>query len=153
MRELISKATRNEFREVMSGFVLRKIDMVFEAAGIEARRDFQPAVSGERRTLVEQYYAGIDFSSATDVRKVLVAFEEVLEHLFRLEARDTVEILLRRMGRDGFQFENGRFGADISRASTIETSSLVALTEGSIIEQVEKARAKIESGDVLGSDC
>ena len=33
----------------------------------------------------------------------------------------------------------------------IETSSLVALTEGSIIEQVEKARAKIESGDYSGA--
>ena len=160
MRDLISKATRDEFREVLSGFVLRKIHMVFEAAGFKARMDFQPAIpSGERRTLVEQYYAGIDFSSAADVRKLLVAFEEVLEHLFRVErevsnptdVRETVKILLRRMECDGFRLEDGRFVADASRASTIEASSLIALTEESIAEQVEKARVKIEAGDYSGA--
>jgi hypothetical protein len=159
MAELISKATRNEFREVLSGFVLRKIDMIFEGAGFEARRDFQPAVGGERRTLVEQYYAGIDFSSATDVRKLIVVFEEVLEHLFRVErevsnpadVQATIETLLRRMERDGFRFENGRFVADPRRARVIEASSLIALTEESIMEQVEKVRAKIESGDYSGA--
>ena len=30
-KELISKATRNEFREVLTSFVLREIEMMFDA--------------------------------------------------------------------------------------------------------------------------
>ena len=68
-RELISKATRNEFREVLTGYVLREIDMLFEAGGLAPRTDYDPQVGGQRRSLVECYYANIDFSSVADIRQ------------------------------------------------------------------------------------
>jgi Abortive infection C-terminus len=157
--EIISKATRNEFREVLVGFVLREIDMIFEAAGIVARRDFEPQVTGQRRSLIEQYYASLDFRSAKDVRKVTSAFEEVIEQLQRAKDRvqnqevtqRTIDALLRRMERDGFHYEKGRFFLADARLNVIEAPSLIALTGESIIEQVEKARAKIDSGDHPGA--
>src|ERR1700730_15863860 len=88
-RELISKATRNEFREILVGFVLREIDMIFEAAGVEARADFQTQVSGQRGSLVEQYYANLDFSSPAHVRKLAAAFDEVIEQLRQVQNRVT----------------------------------------------------------------
>jgi hypothetical protein len=157
--ELISKATRNEFREVFVGFVLREIDMIFEAAGIEARTDFQPLVSGQRRGLVEQYYASLDFSSPADARKLVVAFEELIEQLHQVQGRvtnpevtqRTIDTLLRRMARDGFRYENGRFVSHVFQLHAVEAPSLIGLTEASITEQIEKARAKIELGDYPGA--
>ena len=60
---LISKRTRNELRETPVGFVLREIEMFFEGAGVSKNEDYVPSVDGARRSLVEQYYAGIDFDS------------------------------------------------------------------------------------------
>ena len=154
-RELISKATRNEFREAFVGFVLRDIDMIFEAAGIEARTDFQPLVSGQRRGLVEKYYASLDLSSQADARKLVAAFEELIEQLHQAQSlvtnpevtQRTIDTLLRRMARDGFRYENGCFVSDLLRLNVVEASSLIGLTEASIAEQIEKARAKIELAD------
>lgn len=153
-RELISKATRNEFREVLTGFVLREIDMIFEAAALHPKADHQPGVSGQRRSLVEQYYANIDFTNAAMVRKLLTAYEELIQklsglHVVNPEAtQKTINTLLRRMERDGIAYRDGRF---VLNATTIAAPSLISLTEESITEHVEKARAKIESGDHSGA--
>ena len=53
--DLISKTTRNEFREALVGFVLRELEMFFEGAGLSSKEDYNPPVTGARRTLVEQY--------------------------------------------------------------------------------------------------
>lgn len=157
-RELISKATRNEFREVLTGYVLREIDMLFEAGGLTPLDGFQPAVGGQRRGLVETYYANIDFSSAADVRKLLVTYEEIMEGLQRnLDAspndtlRATIKSLLRRMEKDGFRYENGKFMSDALSIAIVHAPALVQLTEASIQEHVEKARHKIANGDAAGA--
>jgi len=158
-RELISKATRNEFREVLTGFVLREIDMIFESAGITAKANFNPQVSGQRRGLVERYYASINFCDPTDVRRVATAFEELMLQLNSQSSRwvdeahrlATINRLTSRMQRDGFRFENGKFVSDTIRVSSLETPALIALTEESIAEHLEKAKAKIESGDPAGA--
>lgn len=159
-KDLIGKATRNEFRELLVGFfVLREIDMMFESAGINAREDFNPHLSGQRRSRVEQYYANVDFGRVSDVRKVVAAFEEIVLQLrqhpyFRTdpEAREQhINKLLMRMQRDGFRYEDGKFVSDSFHANSPEIPSLVALTEESITEHVEKARGKIEAGDSAGA--
>jgi len=156
-RELISKATRNEFREVLTGYVLREIDMCFEAGGITPRRDYDPQVGGQRRSLVECYYASLDFSSAADVKKLVTVYEEVIENLQQVAERNpesqnvTMNALLRRMERDGFRYQNGRFVSDAFNAAIVHAPSLVQLTEESIQEHVEKARQKVANGDSAGA--
>jgi hypothetical protein len=158
-RELVSKATRNEFREVLVGFVLREIDMIFEAAGLNPKSDHDPQVNGQRRTLVEQYYVNLDFGNRADIRKLLVAYEEVIEQLQQAQDRvinpegveATINSLLRRMSRDGFRYENNRFVSESLNLAIVQAPSLVQLTEASIIEHVEKARYKIETGDHAGA--
>ena len=107
--DMISKATRNEFREVLVGFVLREIEMIFGGAGFSPNLDYDPPTSGQRRTLVEQYYANIDFNSPSDIRKLLAAYEEIILRLERQDTEETVNELLRRMERDGYSFDNGCF--------------------------------------------
>lgn len=158
-RELICKATRNEFREVLVGFTLREIDMIFEAAHLEPRADYQPPVSGQRRSLVEQYYASIDFSSQKDVRQLLSAYEELIEQLQQAKSRamnpeavdSTIATLMRRMERDGFILQSGRFDSTESPSTLVEVAATIALTEESIAEHLEKARAKVETGDNSGA--
>jgi hypothetical protein len=156
-RDLISKTTRNEFRELLVGYTLREIEMTFDAGGFEPRADYQPTVSGQRRGLVEAYYARLDFTSASDVKKLLAVYEEVIENLTTLAERNTgtqsitLNSLLRRMKRDGFRYEGGRFVSDALKAMVVHAPSLVQLTEESIQEHLAKASQKIGSGDNAGA--
>ena len=59
--DIISKKTRTEFREYFVGTKLRIINNEFDAAGVECDLDHDPGLSGERRTLVEQYYSTVDW--------------------------------------------------------------------------------------------
>lgn len=103
-RELISKRTRIAFREVLVDFVLREIDDFFAGAGLQPNNEHVPNVGGQRRTLVEQYYANIDFTSTIEVRKVLSVYSEIISSLEREHASP----LLRRLERDGFVFGEDR---------------------------------------------
>ena len=157
-KELISKATRNEFREVLTGYVLREINTIFEAGGLTPLEGYQPTVGGQRRGLVETYYANLDFSSLADIRKLLITYEEIMEGLQRAREaapndtlQATIKSLLRRMERDGFRYENGHFVSDTLSVAIVSASALVKLTEESIQEQVEKVRHKITNGDSAGA--
>lgn len=157
-RDLISKTTRNEFREILTGHTLREIEMTFDAGSLAPRADYQPTVSGQRRGLVEAYYANIDFTSASDVKKLLAVYEEVIENLTQAAERNpefnhsaTINALVRRMERDGFRYVEGRFVSDKLDASVIHAPTLVQLTETSLQEHIEKARHKIANNDAAGA--
>ena len=118
--DLISKKTRNEFREFLVGWTLRQISSEFDAADIRCDSAYQPPESGQRRSLVEQYYRSLDFSSPSDARKLLAAYESILNTAlvqasdsflgkdYEEQARKRVEQLAGWLKRDGFKFENGR---------------------------------------------
>ena len=99
--DLISKRTRNEFRETLVAFVLREIEMFFEGAGLSKNEDYVPPVDGARRSLVERYYVVIDFSSPADIKKLLSAYGEIVISLDRNGVNEsTRDNLLRLMKRD-----------------------------------------------------
>lgn len=157
-RDLISKTTRNEFRELLVDYSLREIELTFDAGGLAPRADYQPTVSGQRRGLVEAYYASLDFASAADVKRLLAVYEEVIENLTQAAERQpadnhaaTINGLLRRMEKDGFRYEGRRFVSDALNATFVLAPSLVQLTEASIQEHLDKARHKIASGDHAGA--
>ena len=104
--DLIDKATRNDLREVLVGFVLRDIDMDFEAVGRSRKMDYTRQGGSERCSLIEQFYANIAFCSTSDVQKILAGYEEVLLRLECSsgswpEAKQTIKDFLRRVERDG----------------------------------------------------
>ena len=157
-RHLISKTTRNEFRELLVGYTLREIEMTFDAGGLTPRADYQPTVSGQRRGLVEAYYANLDFSSRSDVKKLLPVYQEIIENLTQAAERQpdgdhvaTINGLLRRMERDGFRYEGGRFASDALNVDTADAPTLVQLTDASIQEHLEKGRQKIANADPAGA--
>ena len=156
--DLISKTARNEFRELLVGYTLREIEMTFDAGGLTPRADYQPTVSGQRRGLVEAYYANLDFSSRSDVKKLLPVYQEIIENLTQAADRQptgdhvaTINGLVRRMERDGFRYEGGRFASDALNVVTADAPTLVQLTEAYIQEHLEKARQKIINADPAGA--
>ena len=112
MTELISKSTRNQFREVLSDYsVLRHIDLVFDGAGLTPDREFDPQIGGARRTLVEQYYVKVDFSSREDVHRVLTAYAEIIAWLRDSQRHEVADGLTARLHGDGYEYMNGGFDA------------------------------------------
>lgn len=156
---LIARRTINDFREVLSGFVLREIDDIFSGANIGLSQEPPAvAVSGERRSRVEQYLATLDLSLRTDAERLANAFAEVIEQLQRREedglhpgARDAIPPLFRRMETDGWKFDSGKFVLVRSVPLGVEPTGVLALSEASIEEHVTKARHKIETGDFAGA--
>ena len=118
-RELVSKRTRNEFREFLVGWTLREIEIEFEGANIECNRDFEPEVSGQRRSFVEQYYRTLDFTKPADVKRLLTAYQSIIERAERNlptthgreEAERGIELLKASLARDGFAYDGGKITA------------------------------------------
>ncbi len=122
--DLISKATRIEFRETLVKFVLRQIDMFFEGAGLIRDEHYIPQIDGERRIRVEEFYANIDFTSPSDVNKLLVAFGEIFIRMSQTDDFDdiTKDNLLRLMNRDGYEFDGESFVAIPSKEQPLVES-------------------------------
>ena len=155
---LISAGTRTEFRDVLSSHVLREIRDIFTAGEFAPNLQYRPDVTGERRTLVEQYFANIDLANPQHVKRLLTVFEELIFRLGNASEwesaqhnQQTINTLLGRMQRDGFKFEDERFTSPKLTRIAVSTPLLIALTEESISEHVEKANAKIEVGDAAGA--
>ena len=142
-RDLISRKTRIEFREFLVGWTLREISDEFDAADIRRDTNFVPDVSGARRSLVEQYYHTLSFTSPVDVGKLVQAYENILTSAMNkassLESgdyqapsqaerlRQGVRSLCSWLEKDGFKFENSRI-TPISAAAEKVTAEPVART-------------------------
>lgn len=155
---LISAGTRVDFREALASHTLQEIRDIFAAGEFEPNLEFRPPVSGQRRTLVEQYFANIDLANPQHMKKLLAVFEELIHRLGQAPDWDmaqsrqvTINNLQSRMEHDGFKFENGRFTSPKLARIAVSTPLLIALTEESISEHIEKANAKIEIGDAAGA--
>lgn len=155
--DIISKKTRNEFREYFVGTTLRHIEMEFDAANVDCDFDFVPKESGQRRSLVEQYYHTVDWTSWSDVRKVLTVYENVLIHLEETSqesstfdsdnwAEKEFKKLNKWIEKDGFKYSNEKITA-IGRNKQIEevfeATSTFDLPE--LHRQIERIRNSIDT--------
>ena len=93
LRALIGKKTLNDFREFLVGWTLRKIDDEFSAANI-IRSTPVLAVSGERRSRVEEYYASLNLTDPSDIRRLLDVFEIFLVQSYQ-SGNERVDDLVR----------------------------------------------------------
>jgi hypothetical protein len=159
-QELISRKTRTEFCEHLVGWTLRTIRNEFDSADIACDDDYHPAVSGERRTLVLQYYHTLDLTKPGDAKKLLQAFENVLNvEMERIEAltqadpygeleaiRRAADKLCKLLQRDGYQYKNGRI------LPLSPTASLHLLKEAAVVfnadylaDQVRRLEQAVDS--------
>jgi hypothetical protein len=101
-RELISRRTRREFQKWLVGWTLRTISDLFdnhEVKFISLPEDQLPG--GQRRSLVECYYASIDWSNPQDVRRILNVYEDILIEIPATEEEGRQK-LTRYLEKDGY---------------------------------------------------
>ena len=106
--ELISLLLRVDFREFCVGYlVLRQINDIFTMAGIRTGRIPQDRIiSGQRRTLVEEYYSTINWHRQDDVNKFLKVLGYAMAQQYSSnDARENLKKLCEREGLvvDGIQ--------------------------------------------------
>lgn len=120
--DIIGKKTRHAFREYLVGWSLREISDEFDIAGMHCDSDYDPQTSGQRRSLVEQYYHAVNWSDWKDVNKVLLLYENIIiSGLQRARNMDedaakqqqtTVENLIQWLKKDGFQWVDDKIVLD-----------------------------------------
>lgn len=106
--ELISPLLRVDFREFCVGnFVLRQINDIFTMAGMRAGRlSPNQIISGQRRTLVEEYYSTANWHRQDDANKFLKVLGYALaQSISSNDAREELKKLYEREGLvvDGFE--------------------------------------------------
>lgn len=154
-KQHLTQAALNEFEDVLANFKLSEIQSIFEGAGIHC--ETKPIYPIKRRQLARHYYANLNLTSWNDVQKLITAFEDLFDQLLQAkgqnqgasEIQPTIDKLLRRMSREGFRYEGQRFIS--TEKLGVDANALIALTEASISEHVEKARAKIKRCDFSGA--
>ena len=126
MIELISKHTRREFREWLVSWTLRTIGELFEDEEIQHHPiPSEKLPSGQRRGLVEEYYASINWSNPADVRKILNAYEHILRSILP-EFEDGKKRLIESIERDGYKVEGNRI---IAKALGENLAGVISATE------------------------
>jgi hypothetical protein len=159
-RDLISKKTRYEFREYFVGVVLREIEMEFDAADVPCDKDYNPPMSGARRSLVEQYYHAVDWTKWRDVRKVLTVYENILARLEDAAketyfgnpewASRTFHSLQKWLERDGYKYQDGKLvpvGKDHVLTDISDTASRFDMPE--LDRQIERMKSAIDDDPSL----
>lgn len=107
---LISPNVRREAREYLVGWTLGEIGDLFHDHGFSADTSHDPGTSGQRRTYVEQFYYGIDWTSREHVDRVLPIFEALIDHSELQELNSThagtaawSAKFTRQLARDGIE--------------------------------------------------
>ena len=163
--DLVRMKTRQVFREYLTSWTLREISDEFDAAGVPCDLDYQPPVSGQRRTLVEQYYHAVDWSDWRDEKKVLQAYEGVLdkakekEKLHALSTgysdhADAERLAIKRMTdalkRDGLEVLDGQIVTGLGLPSLDDIKETAAEFDAKhLTEQIRRIEQAVDSDPAL----
>ena len=163
--ELISKKTRGEFEDYFNSRTLREIDRYFENYGLVTKllSDSQPL--GQRRTLVREYYAAIDWTNRKQIKQVLNVFADILSELesdgkevnaySANGSRKQFDKLSLSLKRDGYIFEenslistNPVVADNIADFEIIENATDL-LDKGHFQEYVDRIRKSVDEDTSL----
>lgn len=166
MVAIISSKTRNEFREYFVGGTLREIREAFDGEGVRCDLDYDPNVSGQRRSLVEQYYHSVEWSDSRSVGRVLKVYENELRSLYAPAAvygwsavetekasnhrSQIAENLLYWLRQDGFEWIGNRLVRAAGALGLEDLSSTAQRLEGSHLAlQIQRMKDSVESDPAL----
>lgn len=147
--ELISKKTRYEFREFLVGWTLREIEMEFDAADIPCCTDYDPTISGARRSRVEQYYKSLDFTDWKDVRKLLKVYENILSTISERYPK-IVAHLCKWLKKDRFEYRDGKIVPIVGIPALAQTKAIaIELDADYMLQLVKRMDESVESDPSL----
>lgn len=137
---VVSTRIRATVRELLVEWTLGTIAELFESEGFKADPWHVPAVSGQRRSYVEKFYAAIDWAQGDQVRRYLRVVERVRDACTEPESLRRLDTMLRR---DGFEID-GR-GAIRPRGTVLTAETVRALPpESAIPGHLERMWASVE---------
>jgi hypothetical protein len=165
-QDLISKRLRLLLKDHLAGWsVLREIENEFEAAEVPFVPEENPSpMSGQRRTMVQGYYNGLNFQDPRDVRKfldVLGVFMGNLERTFPEPTpwNPTAEKTGQQIEFDGFQKQLARDGytyvggaiVPVTAASRLADAKAIAaqFDAAHINDQISRIEASIDTDPTL----
>lgn len=145
-KPLISRRTQIGFREFLVGWTLREIGHEFDAEGVECCQDYDPGITGERRSYVEQFYHSLDLTTWEDAHRLLRVFESILNSTIAHNPEEAEKLSL-FLKRDGFTYQDGRI-LTAARGLPSVGQSLNIATEFStdyMLAQIERIQAAIDT--------
>jgi hypothetical protein len=148
--DLISKRTRNAFREVLVGWTLAEITTEFDNEGFTPDHTYDPQVSGQRRGLVEQLYHRIDFADPRQATRLLEVYQTVAAQA-RGYNPDLAQTLLDHLHRDDIDTAGASFRLPARGHSPLQPLSAVAatLTAEQLQTQIARINTAIETDPAL----
>jgi len=160
--DLISKKTRQVFREYLVGWILREISDEFDAYDVPCDLEYQPPVSGQRRSLVEQYYHAVDWKDKNDVRKVLQAYEGILRKAQEEAENNKIfypdneayqrpfKLMIQALKRDGYVWTGERIVAGAGMPSLDEIKeTAVQFDAKHLTEQIHRIEQAVDADPAL----
>lgn len=163
--DLISKKTRQVFREHLVGWTLREISDAFDAADVPCDLNYQPPASGQRRSLVEQYYHTVTWDDWRDAKKVLKVYEDILQRAHEMEKFGTVgseitptaqyqrlaiERMINVLKRDGLQWVDGRIVTETGMPSLEDIKEAAAEFDARhLSEQIRRLEQSVDVDPAL----
>jgi len=149
LRELIGRGTRREFQEWLVDWILRDIEELFDNHNVKhVPLPAEKLPSGQRRSLVECYYASVDWSNPQDVRRILNAYEDVLI-VVPAQYAEGKQKLIRYLERDGYKYENGRIVSQALDAALIEAIPTTGLDAEHLYVYIDRINVSIEADPSL----
>jgi hypothetical protein len=159
---LISKKTRSEFQEYLVSTTLREIERYFDNHDIEFKElPLEALPPGQRRSLVANYYASINWEDPKDIRKILNVYADILNDIETNKFSSTQEFysiwkekLTRLLLKDGYQFENGKINI-VGQTTDFEDleNATNLLDKGHFHEYIDRIKKSIDQdpGLAIGS--
>lgn len=161
--DLISKKTRGEFQEYLVSTTLREIEKYFDNHDIPFTQlppDKIP--SGQRRGLVANYYASINWTDGKQVKKVLDVFADIL-HDISNKGNDSwsqeintkwFDKLVKLLIKDGYHYENGKISTvgQVANFDDLQNATDL-LDKGHFQEYINRIKKSIDEdpGLAIGS--
>jgi hypothetical protein len=157
--EFISKKLRMELREYFVSTTCRVIEQEFDAADISCDNEYDPQMSGERRSLVERYYHSLDFTKWSNAKKVISVLENVLitlcdtaagESIYTSGAEKQFKILINLLQRDGYRFVEGRIIRAGNSATIHDAQDIFStLNAPELDRQIDRIKSSIDDDPSL----
>jgi hypothetical protein len=153
--DLISRRLRLLLSDwLSSNSVLREIENEFEAEGVAYKPDPSQNAGGQRRTMLQGYYNGLDFTDVRDARKFLtvlsVFMRQMESHASATGEPATLDRFQDQLRRDGYAYQQGTI-TPITAAARLADAKAIALSfdAAHIGEQIQRIEASIDADPAL----
>lgn len=154
-QDLISRRLRTMLADYLSGSsVLREIADEFDAADIPHRPLEGQPTGGQRRTLVQEYYNGLDFSDPRDARKFLnvlsVFLREIERYAVNSNDSGTFDRFKDQLRRDGYGYHDGNISPITAAARLADAKAIATSFDANHIhDQIQRIEASIDADPAL----